>query len=40
MLMLEKKIYLCKIVLDDHVATDKSNNKKKKRENMFLMPFK
>lgn len=40
MLMLEKKIYLYKIVLDDHVATDKSNNKKKKRENMFLMPFK
>lgn len=32
MLMLEKKIYLYKIVLDDHVATDKSNNKKKKNE--------
>lgn len=39
MLMLEKKIYLYKIVLDDHVATDKSNNKKKKTRKLVFDAF-
>lgn len=39
MLMLEKKIYLYKIVLDDHVATDKSNNKKKKTRKLVYDAF-